>query len=102
MNPTLSDRTRLARQLDALSDQLTLLHDVTALIDYADDAADRRMPRDLVAALDSLNMARADLAAAIADQAAGLDRAISRHPAGRALAAVPVEDEHGKAKGSER
>lgn len=83
MSLNLPTLTLLARELEAITDRLELL----SLWLYATKLShDMRMiPRDIDAASDSIALALLDVRDAIADQAAGLDASMSRHPAGSAL-----------------
>lgn len=85
--------TLLARELDQLTDRLNLLvHWFDAETEIPN--ALRHTGRDLIAALESVDLARMDVTDALSDETdKALDAAVDRHPAGRHR--TPEADDQG-------
>lgn len=97
MRFTARTNTLLARELDQLTDRLNLL---VLWLEAEDDLPNdlRHVNRDLIAALESVDLARMDVADSLADSTQReIDAARDRHPAGRHRtpdtdALVPVDE----------
>lgn len=81
MTLTLPTLTLVARELEAITDRLDLLLLWSKAATVPHEL--RHLPRDLEAARDSIDTTLMDVRDQIADEADSLDRAVTRHPAGR-------------------